>query len=131
MIMMREYTTLSDSRRSSYWLASYLVGSRSSQLLVAILLLSVVLRLAAAIYLGDQVEILPGTYDQISYDTLAQRLVAGHGFTFATEWWPATRAGEPTAHWSFLYTLYLTAVYWLFGPHPLVARLIQAVWPAS
>jgi hypothetical protein len=100
---------------------------RSSQLLVAILLLSVVLRVAVAIYLGDQVEILPGTYDQISYDTLAQRLVAGHGFTFATEWWPVTRAGEPTAHWSFLYTLYLTAVYWLFSPHPLAARLIQAV----
>ena len=32
-----------------------------------------------------------------------------------------------TAHWSFLYTLYLTAVYALFGPNPLVARLIQAV----
>ena len=42
-------------------------------------------------------------------------------------WWPYTRAGEPTAHWSFFYTLYLVGVYSLVGYHPLAARLIQAV----
>ena len=95
--------------------------------LTLILLFSVILRVAAALYLGDGVAELPGISDQLSYHSLALRVLEGHGFSFATDWWPATRAGEPTAHWSYLYTLYLAAVYWLFGPHPLAARLIQAV----
>ena len=57
----------------------------------------------------------------------AERVVAGHGFSFAEDHWPATPGGEPTAHWSYLYTLYLAAVYSLFGVQPLIARLIQAV----
>jgi len=68
-----------------------------------------------------------GTYDQISYDALAQRVATGYGFTFASDWWPLARAGQPTAFWSYLYTLFLAGVYTLFGPHPLAARLIQAV----
>ena len=51
----------------------------------------------------------------------------GYGFSFGKGWWPATRAGEPTAHWSYLYTLYLAAVYTLVGSRPIVARLIQAL----
>jgi hypothetical protein len=70
---------------------------------------------------------LPGIYDQLSYHALAQRVVDGHGFSFEEGHWPATRGGEPTAHWSYLYTLYLAAVYSLFGVQPLIARLIQAV----
>src|SRR5688500_17126513 len=76
--------------------------------------------------MGDAVEALPGIHDQLSYDALARRLVAGEGFSFGQSWWPATRPGEPTAHWSYLYSGYLAAVYALFGPDPLVARLIQA-----
>ena len=38
-----------------------------------------------------------------------------------------TQAGEPTAHWSYLYTLYLTVVYQVVGIHPLATRIIQAV----
>jgi hypothetical protein len=96
-------------------------------LLVGIALLAVLLRLASAIYQGERVESLPGIHDQISYHALAQRVLDGHGFSFGENHWPATRANEPTAHWSYLYTLYLTASYALFGLHPLVARLIQAV----
>jgi hypothetical protein len=92
-----------------------------------ILLLSVVLRVAAALYLGEEVVSLPGTADQVSYHNLALRVSEGHGFSFAEAWWPVTGAGEPTAHWSYLYTFYLVLIYWIFGPHPLVARLIQAV----
>jgi 4-amino-4-deoxy-L-arabinose transferase-like glycosyltransferase len=51
----------------------------------------------------------------------------GFGFTFPSDHWPATRAGEPTAHWSYLYTLYLSLVYGIRGANPLAARLIQAV----
>ena len=95
--------------------------------LIALLVLSCILRLGGAIYLGDQVIDLPGTADQISYHTLALRVLDGYGFTFPREWWPVTAAGAPTAHWSFLYTFYLVGVYAIFGPHPLAARVIQAL----
>jgi len=98
------------------------------RLLVAIVLLAVALRIGSALFQGNQIDTLPGIYDQVSYDGLARRVLEGHGFSFGEDHWPATRAGEPTAHWSFLYTLYLTAVYALFGPNPLPARLIQAVF---
>jgi hypothetical protein len=94
--------------------------------LAAIILLAVLLRVGAALYMGDQVQVLPGIHDQVTYDTLAQNVAAGRGFSFETDWWPATRAGEPTAHWSFLYTGFLAAVYGLVGHHPLAARLLQA-----
>ena len=95
--------------------------------LAIIILIAVFLRGAMAFYLGGQVVVLPGAFDQISYDMLAQQVLDGHGFTVARAWWPNTPAGEPTAHWSYLYTLYLAMVYSLVGYHPLVARLIQAI----
>lgn len=96
--------------------------------LIAILLLSVLLRVGVALYLGDSIEeTRGGTYDQISYDLLAQRVSQGYGFSFAVDSWPYARAGQPTAFWSYLYTLYLAGVYVIFGHHPLIARLIQAV----
>jgi 4-amino-4-deoxy-L-arabinose transferase-like glycosyltransferase len=101
--------------------------SRKNLWLTGILILSVIFRIASALYMGDQVVDLPGTFDQISYNTLALRVLYGSGFTFGETWWPITPAGAPTAHWSFLYTLYLVVIYALFGPHPLTARLIQAV----
>jgi 4-amino-4-deoxy-L-arabinose transferase-like glycosyltransferase len=95
--------------------------------LIIIVAVSIALRVIASVFLGDGVVPLPGTYDQVSYDRLAQRVLQGHGFTFDELWWPYTHPGEPTAHWSYLYTLYLTLVYGLVGHHPLAARLIQAV----
>lgn len=83
--------------------------------------------MGVAIAMGDQVEVLPGIYDQLSYHNLALRVLDGHGFSFGYPWWPLTAADAPTAHWSFLYTLYLVAVYAVVGVHPLAARLLQAV----
>jgi 4-amino-4-deoxy-L-arabinose transferase-like glycosyltransferase len=103
------------------------MNNHKKLLLILILSLSVLFRITAAAYLGNEVEVLPGTHDQISYHTLALRVLDGHGFTFDQPWWPGTPAEEPTAHWSYLYTLYLVGVYALVGPSPLVARLIQAV----
>ena len=107
-------------------LSAFICGSTKQWLLI-IIAVAVILRLGAALLMGDQVEVLPGIYDQVSYDALAHSLLAGQGFTFPTDWWPLTGAGEPTAHWSYLYTLYLAGVCTLFGPHPLIARLIQAI----
>lgn len=95
--------------------------------LIVIISAAVLLRILSAFYQGNSVADLPGIYDQISYDGLARRVADGFGFSFAEGHWPATRAGEPTAHWSYLYTLYLAALYKVFGPHPIIARLIQAV----
>ena len=65
--------------------------------------------------------------DQRSYHALGARLVAGHGFSFADNWYPFTPAETPTAHWSFLYSLFVAGVYALSGAHPLAVRLVQAV----
>jgi 4-amino-4-deoxy-L-arabinose transferase-like glycosyltransferase len=92
-----------------------------------IIILSVLLRVGAALYLGDAAISLPGTADQVSYHNLAIRVLEGHGFSFDKAWWPMTGAGEPTAHWSFLYTLYLVFCYSFFGINPLAARIIQAI----
>ena len=100
------------------------VGQRP---LLMVILISVMLRVAVAFAMGDTVVDLPGIFDQISYHNLALRVAGGHGFSFGELWWPITPANAPTAHWSFLYTLYLTLVYLLFGPHPIVARILQAV----
>ena len=98
-----------------------------SQPLPIILALSVLLRLGVAVAMGNRVVELPGVFDQISYHNLALRVVNGYGFSFGELWWPITPADAPTAHWSFIYTLYLALIYVLFGPYPLIARLLQGI----
>ncbi|MCC6300288.1 MAG: glycosyltransferase family 39 protein [Anaerolineales bacterium] len=97
------------------------------QPLPTILAASVLLRVAVAVAMGNTVVELPGIFDQVSYHNLALRVLDGHGFSFGELWWPITPAEAPTAHWSFLYTLYLVLVYAVFGPNPIVARILQAV----
>ena len=92
-----------------------------------IILISVLLRIAVAFAMGNTVVELPGIFDQVSYHNLAIRVAGGHGFSFGELWWPITPANAPTAHWSFLYTLYLTLIYLVFGPHPITARVLQAI----
>jgi hypothetical protein len=101
--------------------------ARSRRYLAAILALSVVIRLAVALYLGDVVDAPALLTDQRSYHALGARLVAGYGFSFADNWYPFTPADTPTAHWSFLYSLFVAGVYALTGPHSLAVRLVQAV----
>jgi hypothetical protein len=88
---------------------------------------AVLLRVAVAFAMSNTVVELPGIFDQVSYHNLALRVLSGHGFSFGELWWPITPADAPTAHWSFLYTLYLALVYSLFGPHPIVARILQTI----
>jgi 4-amino-4-deoxy-L-arabinose transferase-like glycosyltransferase len=113
-------------KRAEYALKSW----RLPGLLTTFILIAVILRLAAAYYLGDT---LTGTQqvraqDQTTYDALAQSLLAGRGYSFEQDWYPGfTRAGKQTAHWSFLYPLYLAGVYAIFGHHPLAARLLQVL----
>jgi len=102
-------------------------ASLENRWLLIILLIGTLLRLVAALYLGDKVELIPVAYDQIHFDNVAHSLLAGRGFSFTVPPWPFIQAGAPTAFVSFLYTLFVASVYWLFGPHALVARVIQAL----
>lgn len=95
--------------------------------LLAAIAVGVAARLVAAVYQGNTVLPLPGMFDQLSYDALAWRVAQGWGFSFAEGHWPATAAGAPTAHWSFLYTGFLAAIYSVVGHVPVVARVLQAI----
>lgn len=95
--------------------------------LLSIIAVAIALRLATAVWLGDRADPVSGAYDQQAYDALALRVLDGHGFSFATDWYPFTRANQPTAHWSYAYTLYLAGTYAVAGHHPLAARLVQAL----
>ena len=92
-----------------------------------ILFVSVALRVLVALYLGDDVDAPPLLTDQRSYHALGERLISGHGFSFDRGWYPFTTANTPTAHWSFLYSLWVAAVYSIFGPNPLAVRVLQAI----
>jgi len=92
-----------------------------------ILAASVLVRVGVAFYLGDVVDAPPLLTDQRSYHFLAVRLLEGHGYSFEEYWYPFTPADTPTAHWSFLYPLFVAAVYAIFGVHPLAARVVQAL----
>lgn len=96
---------------------------------LAIILLAVILRLGAVLYLGDSIagQQQERAYDQISYDALAKSLLAGHGYSFDTDWYPFTPANTPTAHWSFVYPVFIAGVYLLFGPHPIAVRIVQII----
>ena len=95
--------------------------------LLAVLGLSVLLRVGVALYLGDVVDAPPLLTDQRSYHMLGARLATGHGFSFPIGWYPFTPPDTPTAHWSFLYSLFVAAVYVVFGIRPLAARLSGAL----
>jgi 4-amino-4-deoxy-L-arabinose transferase-like glycosyltransferase len=95
--------------------------------LLAIVLLGAVPRLGLALYLGDTVTSLPPAADQMWYHEIALNVVAGKGYVFThlpAQWF---LPGEPTAYYSYLYTTFLAAVYAVFGPHAVAARIIQAL----
>lgn len=96
---------------------------RARQALLAVLLLSVALRVAVALHYGNWV---PAGQDDHSYSQLAWRLARGHGYSFDRAWYPFTPAETPTAHWSFLYTALVAGVYRIAGYRPLAARLVNA-----
>lgn len=104
--------------------------ARRQAVLWVVIFIAIVLRVGAALYLGDSLmgDQQERAFDQVSYNALAQSLLAGRGYSFEQDWYPGfTKAGAQTAHWSFLYPLYLVGVYTVSGYHPLAARLVQAL----
>lgn len=94
------------------------------RILFLVLLVSVALRLALAVYYGDWV---PPEHDDESYSALGERLSAGQGYSFESNWYPFTRPDHPTAFWSFAYPLFLGTFYRILGYQPLWPRLAQAI----
>jgi 4-amino-4-deoxy-L-arabinose transferase-like glycosyltransferase len=103
------------------------VRAKNKQLLTLILAAAILIRIPIAFLMGDQVTVLPGIYDQVSYNALARSLLDGRGYSFTKNWYPFTPANTPTAHWSFIYPLYLAGIYAVTGYHPLAARLLQGI----
>ncbi len=97
------------------------------KILTVVVGVSVVLRVIAALYFGNSVVDMPGVSDQLTYHALGIRISEGYGFSFDRPWWPATQANEPTAHWSYIYSLFVAGIYGLFGPSPFMVRILQAV----
>jgi hypothetical protein len=94
-------------------------------IILVVILVGVLLRLGAAIYMGDSI---PSDKDETSYSELAERLSQGYGYSFDQQWYPGfVHAGAPTSHWSFLYTGFVATIYSLFGPHPLIVRFFSAL----
>jgi 4-amino-4-deoxy-L-arabinose transferase-like glycosyltransferase len=103
------------------------VSKHSKKILWIIIIISVILRVGVALYMGSDVIQLPGISDQLTYHTLANRMLDGFPFSFDRPWWPATQANEPTAHWSYLYTYFLSFLYLIFNRNVLAARIFQVV----
>ncbi len=99
--------------------------SRFSTILLLIIAASIVVRIAAAFYLGDST---PPKSDELSYSVLGMRLADGYGYSFPIGWYPGFILPDtPTSHWSFLYTAFVAGVYSIAGFHPLAVRLTSAV----
>lgn len=110
----------------SYWnKLKKAVGS--NRLLVIIVVLGTLLRLGAAILLGDSVVPLPAAWDQVFFHDVALNLLSGRGFVYSNPPWPFIHPLAPTAYTSFLYQVAIAAIYLILGPHPLAARLLQAL----
>lgn len=93
----------------------------------AILAVALLLRVAAAVALGDEIRGLSGANDEITYSTLGARMAEGHGLTFPTGWYPWIKADRPQAYFSFAMSGGLGILYSITGNHPLAARLLMAL----
>jgi 4-amino-4-deoxy-L-arabinose transferase-like glycosyltransferase len=106
---------------------SYSLRHSLQQPLLWILLVALVLRLAAALILGNTVRGLSGAQDEITYSMLGHRFVQGFGLTFPENWYPWIKANAEQAYFSDAISYYLAAIYALFGYQPLAARLITGL----
>ncbi len=91
-----------------------------------ILGIALLLRIAAALYLGNEVSGLSGAHDEITYSMLGQRYAEGHGLTFPENWYPWIKADTPQSYFSATMSLSLAAIYSVVGYQPVVARLVMA-----
>ncbi|MCB0111380.1 MAG: glycosyltransferase family 39 protein, partial [Caldilineaceae bacterium] len=95
--------------------------------LLAILAVALLLRIGAALYLGNTVSGLSGANDEITYSMLGHRFATGHGMTFPEPWYPWIAADAPQSYFSYTFSLFIAGIYKLFGFYPLAARFVMAL----
>ncbi|MCB0123139.1 MAG: hypothetical protein KDE58_12880, partial [Caldilineaceae bacterium] len=83
--------------------------------LLAILAVALLLRIGAALYLGNTVSGLSGANDEITYSMLGHRFATGHGMTFPEPWYPWIAADAPQSYFSYTFSLFIAGIYKLFG----------------
>ncbi len=103
------------------------VFNKSQSHLLIILVLALILRIAAAVFLGNTVSGLSGAHDEISYSMLGHRFATDHGMTFPENWYPWIRANSAQSYYSYTMSLILAGIYSVFGYYPIVARLFMAL----
>jgi 4-amino-4-deoxy-L-arabinose transferase-like glycosyltransferase len=94
---------------------------------VAIFVVAFLVRIAAALYLGNQISGISGAQDEISYSLLGHRLAEGFGLTFPQDWYPWIKANSPQSYFSAAMSMYLAGIYSIFGYAEVAARLITAM----
>lgn len=92
-----------------------------------ILVVALLVRITAAVYVGNEVSGLSGAFDEISYSLLGERFVQGYGLTFPEAWYPWYEANAQQSYYSATMSLFLAGIYWVFGYSPLAARLVMAI----
>lgn len=85
------------------------------------------IRVAVALYLGNNPHGLSGAGDEYTYHTLASRFSQGKGFSFPVHWYPWIRPDTPQSYFSLGMSTYLGVIYKLFGAKPLAGRLVGAL----
>lgn len=94
--------------------------------LALVFTLALALRVGFILTCGRGEERYDALYDDQIYTGLALQLVSGHGYTMSQDYFVA-RANEPTSIVEPGYPFLLASSYFLFGEHPLPARLIQSM----
>lgn len=92
-----------------------------------ILIVALIIRIIAALYLGNEVSGLSGAWDEISYSLLGERFANGHGLTFPTEWYPWIKPNAPQSYFSIAISIFIGMIYKIFGYQPILARFIFAI----
>lgn len=103
-----------------------LAPSKSKSWLLLIIGLALLARVAAALFLGNTVSGMSGAQDEVSYSMLGHRFSEGFGLTFPSGWYPWIKAGDQQSYYSASISLFLAAIYAVFGYQPLAARLVMA-----
>ncbi len=100
--------------------------STTNRWLLVIVGLALLARVSAALFLGNTVSGLSGAQDEISYSMLGHRFSQGFGLTFPQDWYPWIKADAQQSYYSASISLFLAAIYAVFGYQPLAARLVMA-----
>ncbi len=89
-----------------------------------VLIFALIVRLVAALIIGNAPRTLSGAWDEITYHTLGERWAMGHNLTFPTGWYPWIRPDTPQSYYYGALPYAVGMAYSVIGPNPMAVRLI-------